>query len=106
MGPGTHTTCLVYGTQFLFLTYSNLIISSFLTSLANVNSKRPLPESQEEGGSKNRLPSYLAVGAVGILVIGFLVFLGFTRHKLGKGKIPSVFFTRDSLPPAFRIWNT
>ena len=104
MGPGTHTTCLVYLTQFLFLTYSNLIISSFLTSLAKV--KRPLPESLEVGGSKNRLPLYLAVGAVAIVVIGILFFLGFTRHKLGKGKTPSVFFfTHDSLPPAFRIWN-
>ena len=103
MGPGTHTTCLVYGTQFLFLTYSNLTVSSFLTSLANV--KRPLlhadnADSHEVGGSKNRLPLYLAVGAVAILVIGILFFLGFTRHKLGKGKTSSVFFffTHDSLP--------
>ena len=100
MGPGTHTTCLVYGTQFLFLTYSNLIISSFLTSLAKV--KRPLPESQEVGGSKNRLPLYLGVGAVAILVIGILFFLGFTRHKLGKGKSPSIFFLHMIVCPGFQ----
>ena len=104
-GPGTHTTCLVYETQFLFLTYSNLIVSSFLTSLANVKRPHLHADSHEVGGSKNRLPLYLAVGAVAILVIGILFFLGFTRHKLGKGKTPSFFFTHDSLPPAFGIWN-
>ena len=103
MGPGTHTTCLVYGTQFLFLTYSNLIISSFLTSLAKV--KRPLPESQEVGGSKNRLPLYLAVGALAILVIGIL-FLGFTRHKLGKGKTSSVFFLHMIVCPRLSEYGT
>ena len=102
MGPGTHTTCLVYGTQFLFLTYSNLIISSFLTSLAKV--KRPLPESQKVRGSNNRLPLYLAVGAVAILVIG--IFLGFTRHKLGKGKTPSVFFLHMIVCPRLSEYGT
>lgn len=68
--------------------------------------KRPLPESQEVGGSKNRLPLYLAVGAVAILVIGILFFLGFTRHKLGKGKTPSVFFLHMIVCPRRSEYGT
>ena len=50
----------------------------------------PLPENQEEGDSKGSLHLYLAIGAVVILVIGILFFVGFTRHKLRKGIKPSV----------------
>ena len=84
--------CLVYGTQFLFSTYSNLTIISFLTFLAKVDML--LPENQEGGDSKGSLHLYLqlAVGAVAILVIGILFFVGFRGHKHGKSKAPSVFF--------------
>ena len=65
-----------------------MIIVSFLTFLANV--KIPVPENQEEGDSKGSLHFYLAIGAVVILVICILFFVGFTRHKLRKGIKPSV----------------
>ena len=65
-----------------------MIIVSFLTFLANV--KIPVPENQEEGDSKGSLHLYLAIGAVVILVIVILFFVGFTRHKLRKGIKPSV----------------
>ena len=65
-----------------------MIIVSFLTFLANV--KIPVPENQEEGDSKGSLHLYLAIGAVVILVICILFFVGFTRHKLRKGIKPSV----------------
>ena len=65
--------------------------------------KRPLQESQEVGGSN---PLYLAVGAVAILVIGTLFFLKFTRHKLGKGKTPSVFFLRMIVCPRRSEYGT
>ena len=64
-----------------------MIIVSFLTFLANV--KIPVPENQE-GDSKGNLHLYLAIGAVAILVIVILFFVGFTRHKLRKGIKPSV----------------
>ena len=70
--------------------------------------KRPLPEGQEVGGSKNRLPLYLAVGvgAVAILVIGILFLLGFTRHNPGKGKTPSVFFLHMIVCPRRSEYGT
>ena len=52
--------------------------------------KIPVPENQEEGDSKGSLHLYLAIGAVVILVICILFFVGFTRHKLRKGIKPSV----------------
>lgn len=65
-----------------------MITVSFLTFLANV--KIPVPENQEEGDSKGSLHLYLPIGAIVILVIGILFFVGFTRHKLRKGIKPSV----------------
>ena len=52
--------------------------------------KIPVPENQEEGDSKGSLHLYLVLGAVAILVIGILFFVGFTRHKLRKGIKASV----------------